>query len=260
MSFNDGSCKFDQFATYAHCWNGFSGTNILAVRNTTKSKKRCEYLPTGTNPINGNLIIHKNSTKAFISHDQKIVVKVQKRMAACDCTHIYETNFPGIFLYDLKFCALLTGRIAPMDINVEHMLNIKLDYSEFRSENSTRFIYNKLYNDISHSLKQSLKHFFTIAQKSEDLGIFEISEPFFGNMRGDVISVLHCKKQRHEIVMQTEFCTKELQVYDSKGNIIYIPYGSKISQKYFQKRECFGEHGDLGTPPLNKVQEPKNVI
>ena len=157
--------------------------------------------------------------------------------------------------------ALSPYALPPRSLNLENQINTKLEFAEFKSENNSRYLYTELFDDVTQTLKISLKTFLTIARKSE-LGVFEIDLPYFGLIRGDIISILHCKQQKYEVISKTKFCTKvshikvifllknfilfiqkELQVRIGTETLYIVP-GTKLAQKYFRKAECLP--GDLG--------------
>ena len=211
MSANDGSCKLHEEMQSTRCWNAFNGHNVYVTRKGEyTSTPICEFVPTRHHPIVGKILTDSDTKKeVFISHESKILVKLKEKSNLCMCEKTYSTQLPRLYLREVDSGCHELSPIAlpPRSINLENQLNTKLDFAAFKADNTSRFLYHELFDDVTQALKISLKMFSIISRKS-DLGIFEIEVPYFGLIRGDILSILHCKQQEYEVLSKTNFCTK----------------------------------------------------
>ena len=98
--------------------------------------------------------------KVFISHDEKILLKMKKETDLCHCKHNWETNYSGLFVRLENDCYTLpTAKFPPSSVNIENNQNIKLDYLSFTQDNYTRTLYDSLNDGIERTLIHTVKIF-----------------------------------------------------------------------------------------------------
>ena len=71
-------------------------------------------------------------------------------------------------------------------MNLRKDMNIKLDYTLWKSNNLSRALYESVFSDVATTLKSSLQSFFATARKAK-IGVFEIQRPLFGTLRGEIL-------------------------------------------------------------------------
>ena len=232
----------------------FSGTNYF-IRRIQDNKKSCPYLPTRQSTVSGRILSQNKLNKVFISHDEKILLKMKKKTDVCECKENWETNYSGLFIRMETDCYTLpTAKFPPSSVNLENNQNIKLDYLSFTQDNYTRSLYESLNQGIEKTLSHSVKNFFALARRNPDLKLFEIDRPLYGLLRGEIISVMNCTERNLKILSTTDFCTEELQVDDGYGDTLFVNAGSNIVKKEFEKKEC--EQDGLGN--IYKVQNRRS--
>ena len=79
-----------------------------------------------------------------------------------------------------------------------------------------------------------LRNYLRILKSSPDMGMIEMERPFYALVRGDILSILHCKEKRVQLKSHTDRCTEELQVEDGR----YVTHGTHINQQFFNTQEC----------------------
>ena len=202
------------------------------------------------------LILSQNDVnKVFISHDEKILLKMKKKTDLCHCKHNWETNYSGLFVRLENDCYTLpTAKFPPSSVNIENNQNIKLDYLSFTQDNYTRTLYDSLNDGIERTLSHTVKNFFALARRNPDVKLFEIDRPLYGFIRGEIISVLNCTEKNLKVLSTTDFCTEELQVDDGYGDTLFVNAGSNIVKKEFEKKLC--EVDGLGN--IYKVHNRRN--
>ena len=80
---------------------------------------------------------------------------------------------------------------------------------------------------------------FLLLARQNSLGIFEIERPYYGHLRGEVISVMKCQEKYLKVANFSGFCTKEVQVITSNGDhdekLMFVTLGSRILQETYTK-------------------------
>ena len=259
LSFDDGNCHLPFGSMSTLCYNIFLGINYYITRNAD-NQKECKYLPTRKGFLNGE-IISTVKTKIFVAEKENIFLKLTKTSDVCDCKHSYLTQYKGLYIRNVQKCSSLTDiDLPPNSLNLEYNNNIKLDYMMYKSENVTKFIYELLQEDLEISNLFWFKKFMTVSRKLPNLGVFEIQKPYFGKLRGEIISVMKCSKSRYKVRTNLSFCTKELQVEDNNGHNLYMAAGTNIIQEQFQKDDCLGEERGIVYEVINKQGFKKFII
>ena len=180
----------------------------------------------------------------FVSDTVKLVLKLKEPVTLCGCSETFSTNFKSLYIRLIPSCpALPASRLPPSALNLENHSNAKFDYSLLKSQNYTREHFNTLYNGLSNSALYNLRNYLRILKSSPDMGMIEVERPYYGLVRGDILSILHCKEKRVQLKPHTDRCTEELQVEDGR----YVTHGTHINQQFFNTRECphVPEVGDI---------------
>ena len=123
--YDDSSCHLLPPDTKTHCYNKFSGTNYF-VRKAPISK-HCSLLPTRPETVKGQILTDQRSRKVFLSHEDKILLKLTKVEDLCDCSRTWETGYKGLYLREVDGCRQLPSTdLPPASLNMESQTNIKL--------------------------------------------------------------------------------------------------------------------------------------
>ena len=159
-----------------------------------------------------------------------------------------------------KCSSLADSDLPPNALNLEYNNNIKLDFMMFKSENNTKFIYELLQEDLEMSNLIWFRKFMTLSRKLPNLGVFEIQKPYFGKLRGEIVSVMKCPPKKYRVKTDLSYCTKELQVEDNTGNTYYMAAGTNVIQEQFQKDDCLGEESGIVYEVINKYGAKKFIV
>ena len=81
---DDGSCHILPHQDVTTCYSEYSGINYIITR-LKKIPQSCDYLPTRKSLIIGEILSQNNVDKVFISHEQKILLKLTKETDICQC-------------------------------------------------------------------------------------------------------------------------------------------------------------------------------
>ena len=235
---DDGSCHILPHEQMTTCYSVYSGTNYIITR-VKDNPSSCDHLPTRKTLISGEILSQNHVAKVFMSHDEKILLKLKNEIDICQCKHNWETNYSGLYIREEGKChTVSTRKFPPAAVNLESNQNIKLDYLVFTQENHTRTLYQHLNDGIEKTLGNSIKNFLNMARRTPHLQLFEVQRPLYAVMRGDVISVMKCTEMKMKVKEETEFCTVELQVEDEFGQTLFVNPGSNIVKEEFEKKEC----------------------
>ena len=254
-------CTMEPSQNSVYCFNTITRKNYIVFK-TEQNQNQCEYIPTRKTTTNGFLVTEFHR-KVFLTNDEKLLFKITAESQCCGCRFCYETNYPGLVLIDTQKCSPVSSGngIPPQGINMEHSLNLKMDYIMFTRENSTKILYDDLFDGIRHAISEHLNLFFFISSKFEELKLFPIKKPLYGLKRGEMVTILNCTKKDLFLVRNSTFCTKEIQVLE-KGKRKYISLESRIIKEEYTKRNCsspdlsnvFGGH--IGDKAIQFYQEP----
>ena len=136
-----------------------SGTNYF-IRRIQDERKDCPYLPTRQSSVSGFILSQNDLKKVFISHSEKILLKLKKETNLCQCKHNWATNYNGLYIRLESDCYTLpTAKFPPASVNIESNQNIKLDYISFTQDNHTRTLYESLNYGIERTLSHTIKTF-----------------------------------------------------------------------------------------------------
>ena len=140
-----------------------------------------------------------------------------------------------------------------------------MDYSSFRADNTSQFLYNALFDDLSENFLTSLRFFLTTATKLE-LGIFPIEVPYFGVMRGHILSILKCSQRTLSLTESNEICTHEVQCMTDQAERVFVDPSNNVIQQTFVEEDCnpdgFGdvyEVRDVKSQLMVAVTQEKNI-
>ena len=207
-------------------------------RNWKNQDITCQHYPTRPQLIEGQLLTDQQNNSIFIHFEYKIIFKLTGKQEICKCKHVYKTNYQGLFLNPVPPCAEIDEKqLPPSALNMEFSENVKIDYALFHSENITQFVYETLYSGQIKVAESNLRNFLTLAQKQNELGIFEIKRPLYAKLRGEVLSLMNCPEESLAVIKDTERCTKQVQVMKN-GTFLYVAVGSRLLQKQFEVTEC----------------------
>ena len=188
ISFDDNSCHILSHEQTKLCYSVYSGTNYY-IRRIKDQSKSCPYLPTRQSTVSGYILSQNDFNKVFISHEEKILLKLKRETDVCKCKNNWESNYSGLYIRMEADCYILpTSKFPPSSVNIESNANIKLDYLAFTQDNYTRSLYESLNYGIEKTLSHSVKNFFDLARRNPDVKLFEIERPLYGFIRGEAIS------------------------------------------------------------------------
>lgn len=175
----------------------------------------------------------------------------------CSCTDTFKTNYKGLYLRLLDICPELDAKmLPPSSINIDKHVNVKFDYTSFRSENISRYFYDIIYDDMTKNYQNALRDFFTAARKT-NMGLFVIDGPHFGLLRGQVLSILRCEERILKVTDDNSFCTQELQAYDKKDSKrVFVDASTNVIQNSFVEEDCADDGlGDIYLVRTNESKE-----
>ena len=157
------------------------------IQRGPKIEKQCSYAPTRTHSIQGQ-IMKSTLGEAFLSDDYSILLRLKKKIKICGCEETYTTNFEGILVRYTSNCGVMpiSNLLPPSSMNLRKDMNIKLDYSMWKSNNLSQALYESVFSDVLTTLKSSMKNFLSTARKAK-IGVFEIQRPLYGTLRGEIL-------------------------------------------------------------------------
>ena len=73
------------------------------------------------------------------SDEEKLILKMKKKVNKCNCDATFTSNYPDMYLRDLSKCIELESQDLPTSsVDLEHQTNMKLDYLKFVADNTSR--------------------------------------------------------------------------------------------------------------------------
>ena len=123
-------------------------------------------------------------------------------------------------------------------MNMENHANIKLDYLNFRSENTSRFFHRLASRNDEILEKKIISNILQVNREIGDNRVFPLQPPEFGIIRGEVLSTMICEEKTYKVDPNPPFCTEEIQTFDENDNKTYIAMNSRVVQEEYSKIDC----------------------
>ena len=265
MSYDDNSCSMESDESSKFCHNKFTGIHHYVMRDTSRTSTMCGDTPmvaTRKSILVGEKLT-KDDISYFLSHKDKLLFKIEEATKLCNCDFVYRTNYPGLYLLDSEICTTISADIIPPpgSINLEHQENIKLDYLDFKAENTTRFLYKHNSQKIENLSSKLINRLIEVYNQFPNSKMLRIHGEFFGQIRGEVLSIMQCEMKKLTVVKERSRCTEELEVMTEQGETYFLTPGSRLLTKEFQICDCdsqaFGNIficQDHRNTPVNLIQ------
>lgn len=264
MTYDDGSCSLPKEKSSTFCHNKFTGIHHYVLRDVSKTSTICgekNMVPTRKSILVGEQLT-KEKISYFISHKEKLLFKIEETIDMCNCNFVYKTNYNGLYLLDNNRCSTLPVIIVPPpgSINLEHQENIKLDYLDFKSDNTSRFLYKHNSQKIEYLSSKLIQRIIEIYNQFPNNKLIRIHSDFFGQIRGEILSVMKCDKKKLKVLKERTRCTEELEVLDDKGETYFLTPGSRLITQEFQICDCESEPFGNIFICQNYKNAPVNII
>lgn len=206
--------------------------------------------------MEGNIF---TDTKALIR--LQVGPPFQASYLGCEELELYKTQYPQLFVIRTADLETTVSKLTETGIDMEEYINARDDFLAAELE---RKIDQVNQNQGTNDCERDLEGF----QKQDEIRKIGAQEGVFGRMRGEVISLMNCKKV---IVPPKELegkCYLELPV-EYKGKTYFLEPITRRVKKYGTEQPCeammasrFKTNMDAWitlTPQLHEVPIPKNI-
>ena len=133
----------------------------------------------------------------------------------------------------------------------------QLDYLDFKSENTSRFLFNHNSDRIKRLQTNFLTRTIEIFNEFPNSKLLRIEDNYFGQIRGEIVSIMKCERKEMKVVKQRGRCTEELEVMNFDGEIMFLSPGTRLLTREFTICDC--EQEAFGNIFIGQNKEKKQA-